>query len=135
MDDRLFGDQWNCDDIGIGDAFSQLPESRIWHCVYAQRFAEWSNGLITSVAQEPDAVGVNQAKLLLQDKWHDWRSLVPKAHRNQFSSRGHTCIFQVYEKAYIQLRRIELSLTPPLLFLPSGEPEPQIEGIFIGELE
>jgi len=102
-------------------------------CPPAQIFSEWVNGLLESVSQEPSIVSINQAKILLQDKWHDWRSAVPQRHRNHLGNRGHTCLFQVYEQAYNQLRILELSLTPPMLFIPP--PPPQIPQVFLGEEE
>lgn len=112
----------------------EFAEEPVNFCCYAEEFAEWANGLVATVAQEPSVVSVNQAKLLLQDKWHDWRSIVPKRHRDRLSPKGHTCIFQVYVLAYSQLRVVELSLTPPLLFLPPPPPQPpEIAGIFLGE--
>ena len=101
-------------------------------CPYAQKFSEWANGLLLGVSKKPDIVSVNQAKVLLQDKWHDWRTFAPKLHRNYLSYRGHTCLFQVYEQAYKMLRVLELSLTPPLLFLPP-KPRRQVPQIFLGD--
>ena len=101
-------------------------------CPYAQKFSEWVNALLVGLSEKPNVVSVNQAKILLQDKWHDWRTVAPKFHRNHLSYRGHTCLFQVYEQAYRQLRVLELSLTPPLLFLPRL-PRPQIPQIFLGD--
>jgi hypothetical protein len=126
----LFDDIWTpLDDF-------EPPAQRINFCRYAQEFAGWAAVLVSSVSQEPSIVTVNQAKILLQDKWHDWRSIAPRRHRNHLGNRGHTCLFQVYEQAYHHLRVLELSLTPPLLFIPAPPPPtPQIPEIFLGEEE
>ena len=130
MNKTAFAELWDGEDmVGLFDEV--LPEQSRF-CPYAQRFSEWTNGLLTSVSQETTVVSVNQAKLLLQDKWHDWRTVSPKLHRNHLTNRGHICIFQVYEQAYHQLRVLELSLTPPLLFLPPA-PKPQLPRLFLGE--
>ena len=117
----------------------EFASKSIDYCPYGQQFAEWTSELVITVSHQPDVVSVNQAKLLLQDKWHEWRSTVPRRHRNHRGSHGHICIFQVYLQAYNQLRLIELSLTPPLLFLPPPPPPPppprQLAGIFLGEGE
>ena len=106
-------------------------------CYYAQGFSIWVDQLQSSLTK-PTIVTVNQAKLLLLDKYFEWHRYVPMEHRMRLGFRGHICIFQVFEVAYDHLKVIELSLTPPLLFLPSYEaviapPQPRIAGIFLGE--
>ena len=104
-------------------------------CRYAQAFSGWAAQAL-DLGEEPNVVAVNQAKVLLVDKYFDYFSVVPKRHRYHSSPRGHICIFQVFLQYYQQLRALELSLTPPMLFLPPPPPPPpQIAGIFIGEEE
>ena len=97
------------------------------HCAYATRFKEWTETLYASVgaAVKLDnagaAVAVNQAKVLLVDKYFEWRAAAPKSHRNR-TGEGHICLFHVFDETYRTLRALELSLTPPLLFL---SPPPQ----------
>jgi hypothetical protein len=137
MLDADFDELWNGEDTA--ELFESLPDT-INFCPYAEKFYEWVNGLLTGVIEyakpgaDParSAVSVNRAKLLLQDKWHDWRTAVPKPHRRRVGNRGHTCLFQVYEQAYHQLCVIELSLTPPLLYVPQP-PQPQIGGLYLAE--
>jgi hypothetical protein len=115
-----------------------VPRETMKWCPYARKFAEWSASLI-SVSQEPSLVEVNQAKVLLLDKYFEWRSHVPKSHRNRVGPGGHRCIYHVFEQTYEKLKVIELSLTPPLLFLPPPPPPPpptpQIAGLFLGGLD
>ena len=107
-------------------------------CSYAQKFAEWANELLRDTASA-NVVSVNQAKVLLLDKYFEWHTFVPKNHRRRLDTQGHTCIYQVFKQTYERLKVVELSLTPPLLFLPSPPPAPppppQIAGIFLGEDE
>ena len=127
---------WNQPDI------FHLPDEQPKTCLYAQKFSEWTEELCAKTTRNPDIVSVNQAKLLLLDKYFDWRTVVPKAHRARISTSGHACIFQVFTKAYESLKAIELTLTPPMLFVPPQPlppppppPPPQIAGIFLGELD
>lgn len=115
----------------------EVPESNDDKCFYAQGFAAWVEQLVTGI-HGPNVVLVNQAKILLMDKFFEWHRFVPKSHRLRHGLRGHTCIFQVFETGYERLKIIELALTPPLLFLPNNEPPvilppPIIGGIFLGE--
>lgn len=110
-------------------------------CVFAQKFSEWAKELCAKAADDTSIVKINQAKILLVDKYFEWRSVVPKSHRSRVGMTGHFCIFHVFEQAYDGLRAFELALTPPMLFLPAAPapllppPPPQIAGIFIGELD
>lgn len=120
----------------------ELPIEQPAICVYAQTLSEWTTELCANVARAPGIVAVNQSKVLLVDKYFEWRNAVPLSHRNRVGKIGHICIFHVFEKAYERLKVIELALTPPLLFLPEPPPPPppalpppQIAGIFIGELD
>jgi hypothetical protein len=114
----------------------ELPEPVENKCFYAHGFTTWVEQLINGLST-PSAVSINQAKVLLLDKYFEWHRYVPNEHRLRLGQRGHICIFQVFEAAYDHLKVIELSLTPPLLFLPNNEqiipPTPRIAGIFLGE--
>ena len=105
-------------------------------CIYALRFQEWVERLLR-VLENPEVVLINQAKVLLTDKFFDWQRFVPQSHRQRLGIHGHTCVFQVFEAAYEKLRFVELNLTPPMLFLPQPPPAPprphNIGGIVFGE--
>lgn len=119
----------------------ELPEKGSNWCSYAVRFSEWAEELC-DFADDPSVVSVNQAKVQLIDKYFEWYRYVAKSHRYRIGARGHTCIFQVFESSYERLKVIELSLTPPLLFVPLEPPPPlpppppqPIAAIFLGEIE
>lgn len=127
-----------------GDTPAQLPP----FCAYAEQFNAWIERLLVTVAQDKDKpnyeglVAVHKAKLLLLDKYFEWRNFVPKAHRYRLSTQGHRCLYSVFEDGYNQLRLIELSLTPPLLVTSAVPTYPrlpppvyQIAGITLGEME
>lgn|GEM_PF-3873397 len=110
-------------------------------CVYARKFNTWAEELCVGAIQTPTVVSINQAKVLLLDKYMEWRSFVPKRHR-LYTGNAHICIFHVFEGAYDRLKVVELSLTPPMLFIPEPPPPPlppagpePVRGVFIGELE
>jgi hypothetical protein len=110
-------------------------------CRFSVPFQQWAETLITPVLQRPTHVGINQAKILLLDKYFEWRNVAPRAHRDKVNTAGHTCLWHVFEAAYNRLKEAELSLTPPMLFVPPPPPalppptqpsRPQITGIFLG---
>jgi hypothetical protein len=130
--DARFEDLWK----SIPDF--QLPEPKPKYCVYAHHFWEWATQLTTGVAKNPNVVAVNRAKITLMDKYFEWRNSVSRSHRDRLGNTSHTCIYQVFVDAHDQLRVVELSLTPPPLYLPEAieEAEPdEVTGIFIGENE
>lgn len=118
--------------------FIVMPEAIENSCLYARGFSSWGNQLIKEIT-EPNIVAVNQAKLQLLDKYFEWYRYVPRAHRLRAGTKGHICVFQVFESAYERLKVLELSLTPPMLFLPTVvspiNAHAQIVGLFIGEDE
>lgn len=114
-------------------------------CAYAQKFDEFASALCASVEEQakrraPAALGaINQSKILLLDMYYNYRSSVPQAHRDKVT-KAHRCILQVFNEAYQRIRIAELSLTPPMLFLP--EPSPPVVkvvkergGIYLDEEE
>jgi hypothetical protein len=112
-------------------------------CSYAQHFAVFAEGLVLEEARGPTQIGVNQKMLLVTKKYFEWRAVVPIGHRDRISKRSHTCIFHVFERTFMQLKALELSLTPPMLFLPPPpapppppvEPQqPQVKVITLGEV-
>jgi hypothetical protein len=109
-------------------------------CMYAQRFEVWARQLCEE--HQSSVVTINQAKVLLLDKYFEWRAYVPRQHRNRVSENSHHCIWHVFEERYRTLRLVELSINGPMLFLPPPPapplpppPPPQIAGIFIGEVD
>ena len=114
-------------------------------CIYAKHFSEWTAGILVNVEEIGTGVAVNQGVLRITHQYFEWRTVVPKSHRNRISELGHTCIFHVFEAAYQKLRIIELSISPPPITYPTPPPAPpppppppppiQIAGIFFGEDE
>lgn len=110
-------------------------------CRFATQFQTWADALLTETLKRQYVVGINQAKISLLDKYFEWRTIVPRAHRDKVSSTGHLCLWHVFEAAYNRLREAELALTPPLLYVPTqpslpapaAPPAKQIPGIFIAE--
>src|SRR6266508_1190388 len=90
-------------------AFS--PQVQTTNCTYASKFFQWTETRCTSVGaalrldHASAAVAVNQDKVLLVDKYFEWRAAAPKAHRNR-TSEGHICLFHVFDETYRTLRAI-----------------------------
>lgn len=138
--DHWFDDRW---DRYTSTEFLKLErEQDDGYCSYARKLSAWVATLPSITNRKPDIITINQDKVQLLDKFFEWYAYVPKSHREKAGRRcGHTCIFQVFVDAYHTLKVAELSLTPPLLFLPKEPPPPplpsppQIAGIFLGDLD
>lgn len=103
-------------------------------CEYAQLFAAWAEQLCRSVEAVQDLVAVNHAKVLLVDRYFEWRASVPKNHRNYRGERSHLCIFTIFERAYQRIKVVQLTLAPILTSYPSPIPAPApADEIDIGE--
>lgn len=121
----------------------ELSGERTEVCGYARGLLDWAAQAL-DVSQDASVVTVNQAKVLLLDKYFDYFSIAPKRHRYHFGSKGHICISHIFRRLYWRLKETELSLTPPMLFLPPLPPPPlppppppapvQIAGIPFGEV-
>ncbi|MBN1813646.1 MAG: hypothetical protein JXA14_17535 [Anaerolineae bacterium] len=131
-DRPLFGTIW----ARFGD-LELSGDPGLLSCRFAESYDGWASGVLAKVQQKRDVVTVNQAKLLLADKYFQYFQTVPQSHRYHLSPRGHRCVFQAFLEAYKQLKAFELSITPPMIFIPPPPPKPppppQIEGIWIGE--
>ena len=119
-----------------------LPEPRPELCVYAAEFSKWVGEQLVEALQYPTLIKIAQTKLLVLDQFFQYRTTAPKRHRtlmsNGMDGRGHRCLWAVFEDAYLQLRRAELKLSPPQLYVPepttsSAVSSNLVPGIYIGE--
>jgi hypothetical protein len=107
-------------------------------CTYAEQFASWAEDLCREVELKRDAVTTNQAILRLCHRYWEWFNYVGRAHRYRIGDTGHSCIFHVFQQSFNRLKVVELSLTPPLLFIPKDPPvlpPIQIAGIDLGFID
>src|SRR5687768_7923552 len=90
-------------------------------CSFARQYEQWVGGLVRPLQSTSSPLAVNQAKLLLTDKYFAWRAVVPASHRNRLAPVGHRCIFHVFLETYERLLALELALTPPPLTPPPAQ--------------
>ena len=113
----------------------ELQEEELW-CGYAREFYEWIDEWIIPV--EFELISINQARVLLLNKYMEWRSFVPKSHQDYTGSRGHTCIYHAFIRACEHLQVMELRLHKPIL-LPDPEPQSNLKfpgaALFLPELD
>ena len=106
-------------------------------CGYAQEFASWIDQWICS-DQELNLIQLNQLKVILLDKYLEWRSFVKKSHQEHVGVRGHQCIYHIFIRACEYLKVEELRMHKPMLFIPPPPPpryEPQGPMLFLGEVD
>ena len=97
-----------------------LPEATPDFCAVAATFAAWVGKLIAQAQQKGTEEYCTKALLLLQARfWECYREL-PSKHQKRIGKPDHTCIFQVYEQAYLGLR----SLRPSTLLPKEERPAP-----------
>ena len=111
-------------------------------CPHARSFADWCDTLVSAATAKNDLVSLNQAKLLLIDRYFMWRVNVPVRHQVfPRPTSVHVCIFAVFESAYRRLQDAILALGPsPLVHPPYPAPPPPpapmyetVNGIVVGE--
>ena len=129
MDSKTFDDNWPKGNrsqlLGESGLFGDILVGEPDRCVFASSFHDYASRLCQEVTQGPSDVKINQAMLLIAKRYLEWFSVVPKRHRYHLSENGHTCIFQVFVQTFQQLMSLELSISPPRLFLPAPPPPRQ----------
>lgn len=121
------------------------PYTAVPFCPFAQEFEKWADELCSTTEKARTLAAVNVAKVLLTDKYFEWRTFVPRKHRAISStSGGHTCIWHVFETTYRRIKIMELTISlPPFAPLqqalpaPASPPAPPpiATGIYLGETE
>lgn len=97
------------------------------YCPYSAQFQKWVDKLLASIkpALKKDsvsaAIAINQAKVLLIDKYFEWLAATPKSHHNR-TGGDHLCLSNVFHNSYLVIKTGELMVSPPLLFLPPPPP-------------
>lgn len=87
------------------------------YCDYARSFAQWAADMVRSYVNEGDPLRLAQAKILLLDKYFEFRSYAPKSHKDRTSEKGHICLYHVFAEVYRKIRIKELTLAPPKIFV------------------
>src|SRR5687767_12188371 len=119
------------DSIWSRDHGFRLPERPVEPCAHARQFSEWAHALLARLLAGADRAALDRTKVLLVDRYFEWRAHVPAQHRNRLGQTGHPCIFQVFADAYQQLKVAELALTPPAAVVPPrATPPPPTPGIY-----
>ena len=120
-------------------SFSEKAEE-VTTCSYAEQFARYAEEQYQAVTKSPSHIALNQALLQICKKYWEWFYVVPKSHRIRVDGRGHRCIHAVFREAYERLKTLELTLDPPILYLPPPPPPsapPVLEsfkGVTLGEV-
>lgn len=110
------------------------------YCEHAKTFKLWADGLLAKyVNGSTDEIQLNQAKVLLIDRYFDTRAYAPRAHRDKIGDKGHFCLYYVFETAYNAIRMKQLALFPPKVHIVVREestvpqvPIAQIPALFLG---
>lgn len=121
----------------LQDVEEEPEEPYINYCTPARVFKQWTLEMLAEyLSRTPTPIQLAQAKVLLVDRYFEWRATVSKSHRNRVGENGHVCIFHVFEQAYQQIRMVQLTVTPPQLMVPAPpvKPPTQIQGITLGEV-
>jgi hypothetical protein len=91
-----------------------------------------------------DLIRLAQAKVLLVDRYLDFRAYAAKAHRDKVGDKGHICLYQAWIACMHEIRTAQLRLHPPevLIVPPKSEPTPPASAyallppaVFLGELQ
>jgi len=133
-----FHEIWN--KVEIFEVQVSEAESDATWCGYAREFSKWVREWIIPM-DEPQLFEINRAKILLFDKYLEWRSFVPRSHLDLIVTRSHTCIYHIFIQACEHIKVAELRQYNPVLLLPPNDPGsrpgPQFNGplMYFGEVD
>jgi hypothetical protein len=119
--DPLYRELW-------GDASEAPP-----YCIYGQRFSDYTEKLCKDIEDGPDIFKIYKAKILLLDRFFEYRAVVPKGCRYRMNDTGHRCIWHCFSDAYARIKAVELSISPPL-FLPPPTPKEE-DGVYLFDVK
>jgi hypothetical protein len=91
----------------------EQEEEQPQYCAFSRQFQAWALDLVRDTLTEVSHIKIAQAKVMLLDKYYEWKATIPKRH-----ARRHLCIADVMDEAYNTLKQAELALTPPQIYLP-----------------
>ena len=100
-----------------------IPDEQALWCGYAREFYEWLQRFVLNDT-DYDLGELNQAKLIVLEKYLEFRSFVPRAHQERINDHGHICIYHIFIRACEQLKITELRLQKPMLFIQQPPPPP-----------
>ena len=134
LDSHTFHQIWNGEDtIDLFEFEEQLPEPSPPNiCEPAQAFLDWADRTLV-FNEHSDMVTINQAKVMLLERYMSWLGDVSKRHKYHLSERGHTCIFQIFVRVYSRIKTVEYKVLPPLILPPKPPPPPKPEVLILGE--
>jgi hypothetical protein len=93
-------------------------------CRWAAEFEEWAVQHVQTVLRDSTIERINQGKLVLLDKYYEWRSSTPPNHKAQNGKRGkHRCLLDVMDDIYGVLNRTSRRISPPVLTRPKRQKE------------
>lgn len=122
--------------------FNQVDdiEPGVKQCAYARDFTQCLANRLDPLDDTLTHPEIAYKLYLLQESYHEYRSYVPKSHRD-YTGPKHSCVYSVYLDHYARLKLLALRLPVANPFTLSqretssrrSAPPQQIAGIVIGE--
>lgn len=108
-------------------------------CVPAVVFQAWIDALFETHLVSPTILGINQLKLVIQDRYFLFKRRLPAEHTQEDSRRpDHRCVYSIFESAIDLLHKHELMLAPPPISISRPRPrKPRsgLAGILLGDID
>lgn len=109
----------------LADFELSLPEAEPEEdlCIFARRYQTWAYEMCKPILENPSVDKIHLGMLLNTMQYHETRAILPKAHRNHVSERGHTCVFHLYDRTFHVLK-LKLYVLPEHTGLMLPQPPP-----------
>lgn len=95
------------------------------YCTDSKAYWHYTDEVLNRyVRGSTDQIRLAQAKVLLTDRFLDFRAYATREHRDKLGDKGHTCLYQVWIAAMHEIRTKQLTLDPPrVMKLVAPKPE------------
>lgn len=111
-------------DFSLGDgAEDEQDEALANYCADGLAFHRYTEDVLTRyVRGSTDIVRIAQAKVLVLDRYLEFRVYASKSHKDKLGDKGHVCLYQVLIQGMHEIRAKQLTLEPPEVLMVPPKP-------------
>jgi hypothetical protein len=105
---------------------AEQPDPFALYCDDSKAYWHYTDEVLNRyVRGNTDLMRLAQAKVLITDRYLDYRAYATREHRDKLGVKGHICLYQTWIAGMHEVRTKQLSLNPPrVLKIVTSKPEP-----------
>lgn len=96
------------------DEATDQSDAFISYCADGKAYWRYTDEVLTKyVRGTTNEIRLAQAKVLITDRYLEFRAYAAKPHRDKVGDKGHVCLYQVWIASMHEVRTKQLALEPP----------------------